>query len=82
MSNKIQPTTAASRHFESKVFKCTLVELTQREQRKVPRIVAKCCQYLEDTATELQGLLRVSAIKDDVEALKHEIDRCKCSCLA
>lgn len=77
MSNKIQPTTAASRQFDSKVFKCTLVELSQREGRKIPRIVAKSCQFLEDTATELQGLLRVSAIKDDVEALKNEIDRCK-----
>lgn len=78
MSNKIQPTTAASRQFDSKVFKCTLVELSQREGRKIPRIVAKSCQFLEDTATDVQGLLRVSAVKDDVEALKNEIDRCKC----
>jgi hypothetical protein len=75
MSNKIQPTTAASRQFDSKVFKCTLVELSQREGRKIPRIVAKSCQFLEDTATDVQGLLRVSAVKDDVEALKNEIDR-------
>jgi hypothetical protein len=75
MSNKIQPTTAASRQFDSKVFKCSLVDLAQREGRKIPRIVAKSCQFLEDTATETQGLLRVSAIKDDVEAFKSEIDR-------
>jgi hypothetical protein len=57
-----------------KIFKMPLDQLCHLEKRNIPRIIAKCCKYIELHATEVQGIFRVSAFKDDVDRLKNEFD--------
>jgi len=41
----------------------------------VPTLVVYCCKWVTENLLDVQGVFRISAVKDDIDALKVKLDR-------
>eukprot|EP01122_Echinamoeba_exundans_P009882 TRINITY_DN3558_c0_g1_i1.p1 TRINITY_DN3558_c0_g1~~TRINITY_DN3558_c0_g1_i1.p1 ORF type:complete len:1362 (+),score=342.93 TRINITY_DN3558_c0_g1_i1:171-4256(+) len=60
---------------KTRVFKIPIGELAKRENRRVPRLIVSCTDFITKHMVDMQGVFRLSAIKDDLDDIKMRMDR-------